>query len=197
MLRKWLCSRSTRSPRKDRRLRPWLESLEERNAPSGFGPGDDHGGGGGGPHHAPPPTPVAVNTSVSTGSNAHGSFNNSTFTNSFNTTITNNVTVNLSPTQSAAVQGLTGATNLLSALLNNPQLGTLLDNEIAAAVDTYLTSPAISALLPPSVVSSLTTDLSTLNTAIAGQATSPILDALGTAVFTLTLDALTTAQPTF
>jgi hypothetical protein len=195
MLRKWLCSRSTRSPRKDRRLRPWLESLEERNAPSGVGPGDN--GGGGSPHHAPPPTPTSVNTSVSTGSNAHGSFNNSTFTNSFNTTITNNITVNLTPTQSAAVQGLTGATNLLSALLNNPQLGTLLDDEIAAAVDTYLTSAAISALLPSSVVSSLTTDLSNLNTAIASQATSPILDALGTAVFTLTLDALTTAQPTF
>jgi hypothetical protein len=82
-------------------------------------------------------------------------------------------------------------------LLTMPQLGSLITDEIVAAVDTYLTSPAISALLPSSVVSTLKTDLGKLDTAIAGlEGSSPILSALGTAVFDMTLNALTSTQPT-
>jgi hypothetical protein len=197
MLTKWFATRSTRSLKNDRPFRPCLESLEERNAPSGFGPGEDHGGGHGHHHGPPPPPSPSVNTSVSTASNAHGSFNNSTFTNSFNTTITNTITVNLMPGQTAAVQGLMGFTNLLATLANSPQLGTLFTDEIIAAVDTYLTTPAISTALGLSSteVDTLTTDLNDLKTAIAGITnTDPILSAFGTEVFLMTLNALTSPQ---
>jgi hypothetical protein len=88
-----------------------------------------------------------------------------------------------------------GVTNLLATALHNPTLGTLLNDEITAAVDTYLTSPAISAQLPPSVVSTLHTDLGKLGTAIASlEGSSPILSALGTEVFNMTLSALVATQ---
>jgi hypothetical protein len=193
MFRQWLDTRPARSLKKDRPFRLWLESLEERNAPSGLGPTIEHG-----PHHPPPASP-SVNTSVSTASNAHDSFNNSTFTNSFNTTITNTISVNLMPGQSAAVSGLMGLTNLLSSALSNPQLGSLLTDEILMAVDTYLTTPAISTALglPSSELSILQGDLTTLQGDIAnllGTPPSPILSALGTEVFTMTLNALTSPQ---
>jgi hypothetical protein len=186
--------------RKDCSFRPWLESLEERNAPSGHGPGggDDQGDQGNddqGPHHGPPP-PAPVSASQSSSINAHGSFNNSTFTNSFNNTM--NVVVNLPPAQSGAVGGLLGISGFLSSALSNPQLGTLLNDEIALAVDNYLTgTPAIASVLGSSVVSTLKTDAATLASAIAANPleSSPIGAAVGMFVYDLTSGALTAAQP--
>jgi hypothetical protein len=197
MRTKWFADLTSCSPKKGRFFRPWLESLEERNAPSGHGdpggdpPGPPHPPG---PSHPPPPAPISVGASA--GNNNHGSFNNSTITDSFNNTI--NIAINLPSTQSAAVTGLLGISNLLSSVLNNPQLGSLLDDEIALAVDTYLTSPAISASLPASVVSSLKADEATLSAAIAANPleSNPFGAALGMLAFDMTLNALTTAQPT-
>ena len=198
MLTKWLTARPSRMARKDCSFRPWLESLEERNAPSGHGPGggDDKGGGDDHGHHGPPP-PATVSASQSSSINAHGSFNNSTFTNSFNNTM--NVVVNLPPAQSGAVGGLLGISGFLSSALSNPQLGTLLNDEIALAVDNYLTNtPAIASGLGSSVVSTLKTDAATLTAAIAANPveSSPIGAAVGMFVFNLTSGALTAAQPT-
>jgi hypothetical protein len=193
MLTKWFGTSSSRPPKKDRSFRPQLESLEERNAPGGFGPGDDHGPPG--PPH-PPFSPVSTN--VGTNVNAHGSFNGSTITDSFNTTVTNNITVNLLPTQSAAVQGLMGISNVLSATLKNPQLGALLNDEIVLAVDTYLTTPAISTALglSPSVVNTLKADEATLSAAIAANPleNTPVGALVGTLAFDITMDALTSLQ---
>lgn len=199
MFTKWLTDRPTRTPMKDRTFRPWLESLEERNAPSGHGPGggDDKGGGDDHDHHGPPPPPPAtVSASQSSSINAHGSFNNSTFTNSFNNTM--NVVVNLPPAQSGAVGGLLGISGLLSTALSNPQLGTLLNDEIALAVDNYLTgTPAIASVLGSTVVSTLKTDAATLSSAIAANPleSNPIGAAIGMFVYDLTSSALTAAQP--
>jgi hypothetical protein len=136
-----------------------------------------------------------TNSGITSSINAQGSFNNSTITGSFNNTINYNVTVNLPPAQAAEVQVLGGVTNLLATALHNPTLGTLLNDEISAAVDTYLTSPAISTQLPSSVVSTVHTDLGKLDTAIASiQGSSPILSALGTEVFNITLSALVATQ---
>jgi hypothetical protein len=66
----------------------------------------------------PPPPPATVSASQSSSINAHGSFNNSTITDSFNNTM--NVTVNLPPAQSGAVGGPLGISNLLPSALGNP-----------------------------------------------------------------------------
>ena len=179
-----------------------LERLEDRNAPSALGPRDDngnghgHGNGNGDDHGPPPPAPVGVSIGISSGVNAHGSFNGSTITDSFNNTINN--TVVLMPSQQAALQGLLGLSGFLASTLNSPQLGTLLNDEIALAVDSYLTSPGISGVLPAGVVSSLKSDEATLTAAINANPVnaSPIGHALGTLAFNTTLDAFTTAQAT-
>jgi hypothetical protein len=209
MLTKWFESRTSLAL-KDRSFRPWLESLEERNAPGGMGPDPDHGPPPPGPPHPPPPphhppgVPVGVDNSISVaaGNGNHGSFNNSTITGSFNTTVNNTTTisVNLTSGQTMAVAGLLGISNFLSSALSNPNLGTLLSDEIALAVDSYLTSPAISSALglSSSVVSSLQSDEATLTAAIAANQleNNPIGAALGNLAFNTTMNALTSAQPT-
>lgn len=205
MLTKWFGTRALRSAKKDLSFRPWLESLEDRNAPSGLGPMDDHGHGHGngngddhGPHGPPPPPPppAGVSNGISSNVNAHGSFNGSTITDSFNNTINN--TVVLMPSQQTAVQGLLGLSGLLASTLNSAQLGSLLNDEIALAVDTYLTSSAIASSLPASLVSSLKADQATLSAAISANPldASPIGQALGTLAYDTTLDALMAAQAT-
>lgn len=211
MLTRWFGNRSSRSLEKDRPFRPWLESLEERNAPSG-GPGGDHDHGPPDHHHPPPPPPhhpgpvnngVVNNVSASAGNGNHGSFNNSTITGSFNNTITNtinntvNVMVNMAPAQAFAVEGLFGISSFLGSALSNPQLGTLLTDEVASAVDQYLYTLSQMPNSPLSgLASTLKTDLGNLQTAITGLETSPTLTFLGTAVHDITLDALMAAQPT-
>jgi hypothetical protein len=190
MLTKWFESRTSRAL-KDRPFRPCLESLEERNAPSG-GPGPDHDHGPPPPHH-PPGVPVGVNNSISVaaGNGNHGSFNNSTITGSFNTTInnTNTVTVNLTMGQTAAVTGLLGISNFLSSALSNPNLGALLSDEIALAVDQYLSTAV------PSVASALSSDITTLTSAIASNplSSTPFGHLIGTIAHDTTVDALTSA----
>ncbi len=120
----------------------------------------------------------------------------STITNSFNNTT--NVTVNPPPAQSGAAGGLLGSSNVLSSVLGNSQLGTLLNDEIALAVDNYLTStPAIASVLGSTVVSDLKADAATLSSAISANSleSSSIGAAVGMFVYTLTSDALTAAQP--
>jgi hypothetical protein len=217
MLTKWFGNRSSRSPQRERSFRPWLESLEPRNAPGGFGGGDGNSQGGdhghGPPHQPPgppgPPPPVhppgiplGVDNSISVaaGNGNHGSFNNSTITGSFNTTVNNTTTVsvNLTMGQTTAVAGLLGISNFLSSALSNPQLGSLLSDEVAAAVDQYLItlSSLPSSPISSSLGSALKTDLGTLQTAITSLETSPGLTFLGTAVHDITLDALMAAQST-
>lgn len=194
MLAKWLTARPSRPANKDYSFRPWLESLEERNAPSGHGGDNDQGNQGDhdhGHHGPPPPPPATVNSSIHSNVNAHGSFNNSTITDSFNNTI--NVAINLPAAQSGAIGGLLGVSNLLSSALSNPQLGNLLNDEIALAVDHYLTStPAVASLLGSGVVTALQNDATTLSNAIAMNPleSNPIGAAVGTMVFDLTSDAL-------
>lgn len=203
MLTKWLRTGAPRALKKDLSFRPWLESLEDRNAPSAMA-GAPPGPPPPGPHpppppppHGPPPPPPGSNN-ITSGVNANGSFNGSTITDSFNSTI-NSSTVVLMPGQQLAVQGLLGFSGLLSGVLSSPQLGSLLDDEIALAVDTYLTSPSISALLPSNVVSSLTLDKGNLSAAISANPleSNPIGAILGTLAFEVTLGALTSAQATF
>jgi hypothetical protein len=191
MLTKWLADRRSHMVKIDRSFRPCLESLEERNAPSGHGPGDDH-------DHGPPPPapPTPVNNGIQSNVNAHGSFNNSTITDSFNNTV--NVAINLPPAQSGAVAGLLGISNLLASVSSNPQLGSLLNDEIALAVDNYLTStPAIASVLGPTVVADLRNDAATLTAAITANPleSSPTGAAFGMLVYDLTFDALTGVQP--
>lgn len=188
MLTEWLADRRSYIVRMDRSFRPCLESLEQRNAPSGHGPGGDH-------DHGPPPPPPA-NNGVQSNVNAQGSFNNSTITDSFNNTI--NVAINLPPTQSGAVGGLLGISDLLASVSSNPQLGSLLNDEIALAVDNYLTgTPAIASVLGTTIVTDLKNDAATLTTAIAANPleSSPAGAAFGTLVYDLTFDALTGVQP--
>jgi hypothetical protein len=217
MLMKWLTTRPSRLAKKDHSFRPWLESLEERNAPSG--PGGPPGPGPNGPPppppgppgpppphpappHHPPGIPLGVNNSISAaaGNGNHGSFNNSTITGSFNTTVNNTtVSVNLTMGQTAGVGQLLGISNFLSSALSNPQLGSLLNDEIALAVDHYLTStPAIASVLGTTVVSDLTNDAATLTAAIAANPleASPIGALIGTVAYDLTSSALMGAQPT-
>lgn len=199
MFRAWFGTRTLQTPKRDRCFRPSLEFLEGRLAPSGMGPMDDHGPHGPpGPPPGPPgpPPPASVSNGNSSNVNAHGSFNNSTITDSFNNTINN--TIILMPAQQASVQGLLGVSGLLASELNSPQLGSLLNDEIAKAVDTYLTSTPIASMLPSSVVSSLKTDLSTLNSAISANPleSSPIGQMIGSLAYDVTLNALTTAQST-
>jgi hypothetical protein len=199
MFRDWFGSSAPRARGRNCSFRPQLECLEGRLAPSGVAPMDDHGPHG--PHGPPGPPgphgpPAPGGNGISSGVNAHGSFNNSTITDSFNNTINN--TVIMMPAQQSSVQGLLGISGLLAGALNSPQLGSLLDDEIALAVDTYLTTPPISSLLPASVVSSLTSDKTVLSSAISANPleSNPVGQLIGTLAFDMTLNALTTAQAT-
>lgn len=199
MFRALFRTRTFRTPERERFFRPSLEYLEGRLAPSGVGPMDGHGPHGPpGPPPGPPgpPPPAGISNGNSSNINAHGSFNNSTITDSFNNTINN--TIILMPTQQSSVQGLLGISSFISGALNNPQLGTLLNDEIALAVDTYLTSAPISSILPANVESSLKADMTTLNSAISANPVESSLvgQVIGTLAFDATLNALTSAQAT-
>ena len=124
--------------------------------------------------------------------NSNHSFNGSTITNSFNNTINN--TIILMPSQQSAVGGLFALSGLLASTLNNPQLGSLINDEIALAVDMYLDSfPMIASAIP-----SLSGDISTLQAAISANPleSSLVGQAIGMLAFNVTASALTSAQPT-
>ncbi len=197
----WFRTRTPSSPERDRFFRPELESLEGRLAPSNvmpFGHGNGNGNGhgdGGGPHHGPPAAGPIVNQAGAV--NVAGDHNNIHITGSFNnnTGSFNNVAGVagaglLGPGQLGAVGALFAFSYLLAAETSNPSVATLIDDEIALAVDNY-----INGLLPGTISS---TDIGKLTTAISGLESSlPFIGpVLGNLAYTVTYDALTMAQPT-
>jgi hypothetical protein len=205
MLTKWLKSRSPRSPQSNRFFRPELEALEGRLAPSnivpfvgpghgnghgnGNGNGNGKGNGGGDPSPAPIAGPV-VNQSGNVHNNIHisGSFNNNT--GSFNNVVGVAGAGLLGPSQVGAIGALFALSSLLAAETSNTSVGTLVDDEIALAVDNY-----INGLLPGTISS---TDISNLTTAISGlESGLPFIGpVLGSLAYNVTFDALKMAQPT-
>lgn len=127
--------------KKDRYFRPWLESLEERNAPGGFAPP--------GPAH-PPPSPGSVVHQTSAirvagdGNSVHinNSFNNDT--GSFNNRASVAGAGLFSPAQVGNIGALFALNSLLAAETGNTNVGTSMDDEVALAVDNYLLLPASS-----------------------------------------------------
>ncbi|HEY7311391.1 MAG TPA: hypothetical protein VH643_18665 [Gemmataceae bacterium] len=184
MFTKWFGTRTLRQPAKaECFFRPELEALEDRLPPSSVhGMGGDNGNGNGngnGGGHVNIHENIHITNSFN---NATNSFNGSTF---------------LAPPQQAAVGGLSLLSSLLAAELGNSNLNTLLNDEIALAVDSFLVmQPGIMAV--PSLVSSLKTDIGTLTNAIGMNPleNSPIGHALGMVAFDVTMDALAAAQPT-
>jgi len=199
MFEKWFGTRTRRASERSNSFRPELEYLEGRLAPSSFMPMDDKGKGDdkgpdddrGGPpgHFGPGPGPVST---IST--DANHSFNGSTITDSFNNTINN--TIILMPAQQSAVGNLFALSGLLAGALNNPQLGSLINDEIALAVDKYL--DALPGIANTSLGTSLTNDISTLQSAINANPleNTPVGSAIGMLAFNVTTAALTAAQPT-
>ena len=207
MLTNWFGTRSSRSVKVDRSFRPWLESLEERNAPSAGGPGpDDHGHGpppGHGPHVPPPPHPGSV-VNQSGAVNVAGDHNNIHITNSFNnnTGSFNNMasvagTGLLSPGQVGSIGVLFALSSLLAAETGNSNVGTLMDDEVALAVDKYVLLPANAGALSASGVASLNADVTSLNSAIGTlEAGLPfIVPAIGDLTYDFTFNSLVAAQP--
>jgi hypothetical protein len=195
MLAKLFGSHSSRRTEPDRFFRPGLESLEGRLAPSG-GPGG-HGHDEHPPGHqdnGPPPATVSAPTNVH--NNVHINA-----TNSFNTTINNTVTITnsfngssfLAPPQQASVQALNALSSLFATQMGSSQLGSLLNDEIALAVDTYLL-PFASTL----GITTLKGDITTLQNAINANPleSTPAGQLIGTLAFDVTMAALTSAQPT-
>ncbi|HEY7422682.1 MAG TPA: hypothetical protein VH682_00345 [Gemmataceae bacterium] len=200
MFNNWFGSRTSRPFERSYSFRPELECLEDRMAPSSLmpmgPPGPPPGPGPHGPpppaHGPPPPGPGPVNT---IGQNSNHSFNGSTITDSFNNTINN--TVILMPAQQSAVGGLFAFSGLLASTLNNPQLGSLINEEIALAVDKYL--DAFPAVQMSPLDASLKNDIMTLTNAINAPnslGSTPVGSAIGMVVFNVTTSALTSAQPT-
>jgi hypothetical protein len=143
------------------------------------------------PGHGGPPAPGPVNT---ISQNSNHSFNGSTITDSFNNTINN--TVILMPAQQSAVGGLFAFGGLLSGAMHNSQLGSLINEEIALAVDKYL--DAFPAVQMSPLDASLKNDIMTLTNAINAPnslGSTPIGSAIGMVVFNATTSALTSAQP--
>lgn len=200
VLTKWFGKRSHRSPQRDGFFRPSLECLEGRLAPSSMVPMDPgHGHGHGhddGGDHGPAPIVGPVNGPVVQQSgNVHNnihitdSFNNAT--NAFNSSMGLGAT-SLSPTQSASVGALIGLSALIAAETGSSDLSMLIDDEIALAVDTYLSNQS------GVTISSLSTDISTLKAAIAANPLESTLigSVVGTLAYDVTLSALDTAQAT-
>ena len=183
MFTKWFGTRTLRQPAKaEYFFRPELEALEDRLPPSSVhGMGGDNGNGNGSDH-------------VNIHENIHitNSFNGSTLTNSFNGMFPG--VFFLGQGQQAAVGQLLALSSLLATELSNSNLGSLIDDEVALAVDTVLFNQGLSSVIP-----TLKGDISMLNTAIAANplSSTPIGQAVGMLAFDATMDALTAAQPKF
>jgi hypothetical protein len=200
MLAKLFGSRSSRRTGPDHCFRPELEHLEGRLAPSsgnGHGHEDSQGQQGNQP-------PVIVNPPGNEHNNVHNNVH-ITATNSFNTTINNTITITnnitnsfnrtsmLAPPQQTSVQMLNALSSLLATEMGNSQLGSLLNDEIALAVDTYLL-PFASKL----GITTLKGDINTLQSAINANPleSTPVGQMIGMLAFDVTTTALTSAQPT-
>lgn len=215
MLTKWFGTRSSRSPKHDRFFRPSLEYLEGRLAPSGLVPMDQGDGGGHGHGHhgngngndngnghgnsnnnaggggiiGPVAGPV-VNQAGNVHNNIHitGSFNNNT--GSFNNVASAAGAGFLGPGQAGAIGALFALSSLIATETSNSNIGTLIDDEIALAVDNY-----INGLVPGTIssadISKLTSAITTLESGL------PFIGpAIGDLAYDVTFGALTAAQPT-
>ncbi len=187
-------TRTSRRMEPNRFFRPELEHLESRLAPSS-GHGHGHGDNSQGQEGNQPP-PVLVSPPDNSHNNVHNNVH-ITATNSFNTTINITNSFNgssfLAPPQQSSVQMLNSLSSLLAAEMGNSQLGSLLSNEIALAVDNYLL-PFASTL----GLSTLKGDMSTLQNAINTNPleSTPVGQLIGTLAYDVTTAALTAAQPT-
>lgn len=142
--------------KKDRYFRPWLESLEERNAPGGFGPP--------GLPHPPPPPGSVVNQTVAI--NAAGDGNSVPINNSFNNWASVAGAGLLSPAQGGNIGVFFAFNSLLAAETGNTNVGTSMDDEIALAVDKYLLLPANSGALSSNGMTGLEARLPFIGSAI-------------------------------
>lgn len=199
MLTKWFGTRLSRSSEQCRSFRPALEALEDRLPPSslqgsdhghGNGNGNDNGNGGGPPAQSSPPGHNNVHDQNNVHYNIH-------INNSFNGDVDafNNLSATagsgaLSPFQIGALIGLLNLTGSISA--SSSQLGMLINDEIALAVDTYLSNTLGSSITGlDTAISTLKTDISNnpLDSTLIGQV-------IGTVAYDITYDALTAVQPT-
>jgi hypothetical protein len=149
--------------KKDRFFRPWLESLEERNGPGGFGPP--------GPSHpTPPPDPVVNQTGViNVGGDGNSVHNNNSFNNntgSFNNMASVAGAGLLSPARVGNVGVLFAFNSLLAAEAGNTNVGSLMEDKVALSVDNYLLLPANFGVLSTSGMTSLGTDVTNLTKGI-------------------------------
>lgn len=207
MLTKWFRTRSPRSPELSRFFRPELEALENRLVPSNVlpmhGPGDGngngnghgHGHGGGGGGDGPPAPPPIAGPVVNQGGavNVAGNHNNIHITNSFNGSSF------LPPLQAGEVGLMFALSSLIAAETGSSQLGGLLNDEVALAVDKYLVGQLanFSGTGITSLLNSVNSDIGTLTSAIHTNPLGSTLlgQVIGTMVQDFTLDALTSAQP--
>lgn len=180
--------------KKDRFIRPWLESLEERNAPGGFGPPGSPGLPPPGPLHPPPPLGSVVNqTGVI---NVAGDGNSVHINNSFNNIAFVAGAGLLSPAQVGNVGVFFALSSLLAAETGNTNVGTLMDDEVALAVDNYLLLPANSGALSTSAMNILGTDVTNLTKAMGAlEARLPFIGpAIGDLTYDFTFNSLVAGQ---
>lgn len=194
----WFRTRTPSSPERDRFFRPELEALEGRLAPSnvvpfGHGNGNGNGHGHGNDNGGDPPAPVAAPINQTGGINVVGDHNNIHINNSFNGVPLPGFSM-LSAGQSVVLGKLFLLSDLLATELSSSNLGSLINDEIALAVDKYLASfPAVASAIP-----TLSTDISTLqsDTAANPLESTPLGSIVGMLAFDVASTALTTAQPT-
>jgi hypothetical protein len=168
--------------KKDRFFRPWLESLEERNGPGGFGPSGPPGPPPPGPFHPTPPPGLVVNQTDAI--NVAGD-HNSAHNNSFNNMASVGGAGLLSQAQVGNFGVLFAFNSLLAAETGNTNVGTLMDDKVALAVDNYLLLPANSGALSTSGMTSRGTDVTNL----------PFISpAIGDLTYDFTFNSLATGQ---
>lgn len=218
MLTKWFGRRSSRSPQRDRFFRPQLEFLEGRFAPSslvpmdhggGNGHGHGHGDGGGngngnsgngngnGSGNGSGNGTGNLNQTGNVHNNIHitGSFNNNT--GSFNNISTVAGSGLLAPGQVGSIGVMFALSSLIAAETGNSNLGTLINDEVALAVDNYLLLPVNAGALSASGVTGLQADVTNLTNAIGTlEAGLPFIGpAIGDLTYDFTYNALVAGQP--
>lgn len=159
---------TSRSLKQNLAFRPWLERLEDRNAPS------------------------SIASSPSSGSSTTQSPADTASINHPLVFSCANI-VALSSSQQASVSQLFIASQGLGVAVNSPQLTVLLVEEVALGIDTYLNNLGMT-----NVVGSVPGEISALNARIQvnPMSSSGICATLGPLVFNATLDALTSAPST-
>jgi hypothetical protein len=172
--------------KKDRFFRPWLESLEERNGPGGFGTP--------GPSHPPSPPDPVVNQPGAL--NVAGDGNSVHINNSFNNMASVAGAGLLSPAQVGNVGVLFAFRSLLAAETGNTNVDTLMDDKVALADNNYLLLPANSEALSTGGMISLGTDVTNLTKGIGAlEAGLPFIGpAIGDLTYDFTFNSLVAGQ---